>query len=139
MAALRQATAGMAGDRHDGDFEFPERRQQTDDFFRFAAVGKDECTVATLDAPQVAVQRLAGMDEVAGRAGGSQSGRQLLPDQARFSHSRYDGAATACQQNAHDPAEIRVQPLHQPFEGSGLGEDDLAPISSCPAAPREAS
>ena len=69
-----------------GTPKFGKRRQQADDFLGLAALREDQHHVVAMNAAQVAMNGLGGMQKMAGRAGRSQRGHDLVADQSRLAH-----------------------------------------------------
>ena len=86
-----------AGDRNDLHRKPLQRRQQIQQFLRFAGIAQRQNHVAVVDDPQVAVQRIHAVEHDAGRAGAGQRGGNFLADVARFADADDDDFAALAQ------------------------------------------
>jgi hypothetical protein len=82
-----------------------------------------------MDAPEVAMDRFAGVQEMAPRAGRSERGGDLLADQPCLADPRHDHATGAMIQLFDRPTEFRVQPIGEPLEGLRLHRNDLPGVT----------
>ena len=101
-------------DGHDGE-----------DFVGFPGVRQREHRVIARDHADVAVTRLAGMDEEGRGPGAGQRGGDLAADVSRLAHAGHHDAAPALQANSAGPCKLRSQAGHlgpQPvdFDAQGL-------------------
>ena len=82
--------------------------------------------VAGLDHPEVAVDRVGGVHEERGRAGGVERGRDLLADEGRLPDPRHHDAAAGAVEGAHDGAEGVVDGMPQSRQRLGLDRERAA-------------
>ena len=99
------------------------------DFFGFAALREHQHHVVAMDAAQIAVNRFGRVQEMAPRAGRSERGRQLLPDQSGLADAGDDHAAAAKVERIDRVAKLHVQPVGDSRQGLRLELDDFARVA----------
>ena len=110
----------MTRQEHDRDRQPPEHRHDGEDLVRLSGVREHDDDVAAHDHSEVAVHPLRGVQEVRGRAGGGQGGRDLPGDDSGLAHPRHDHASPAPLEEGDRVVEPRVQPGHESKNGLGL-------------------
>ena len=88
-----ERAGAMARDGDDRHRERRERRQQPNDFLRFAAMGEDEHQIGSMDSSEVAVDGFAGVQKVASGAGRGERRGDLLADQSGLADPGDDHAS----------------------------------------------
>ncbi len=92
VACLGEGRGAAAADGDEGGLEALERGQKMEEFFGLAAVGESDDDVACGEHAEIAVDGFGWVEEVGGRAGGTQGGGDLAGDDAAFADAGEDDA-----------------------------------------------
>jgi hypothetical protein len=66
-----------------------------------------------VNAPQIAVDRFAGVNKVAARAGGTERRRNFLSDEPSLSHARHDDISLTPKHQVDGATEVVMQVIGQ--------------------------
>ena len=125
VRVAREARRGIAGQ---GDERYPEPLDgghDGQDLVRLAGVRERDDRILARDHAEVAVARLAGMNEERGGSGARQGRGHLVPHVPGLAHSGHDDPARAREDDLAGAHEVFVDPGQQPAEGVDLRSDDL--------------
>ena len=111
VARLRQRRADISRQRDELHLQPFQRLQQTDEFFRLAAIGHGQHRVAPLQHAQIAVMRFGGVKKKRWRARARKRRGNFPPDQPRLAHPAYDNAALAANEKLDGPFKACVEAL----------------------------
>lgn len=131
VAGLGEGAAGVAGEGNDAHVKSGEGGQDIDQLFSFAAGGEGEDDVAIGDDAEVAVERVQGIEDDCGGAGGSERGGDLLADVAGFADAADDYFAPGFHAGADEIdrlAEGVTEAFGQPGDAGHLESDDAASL-----------
>ena len=121
MSAWRaEAALGLAGHRDQRDAEPLDRRHDRRDLVALAGVRDREDDIARRHHAEVAVARLARMDEHGRRSGRGERRRDLAADVAALAHSHHDDTAPAAKDGAERSDEVVALALLQRIERARL-------------------
>src|SRR6476661_749197 len=81
-----------------------------------------------MNAPQVAVNRLGRVQEVAPRTGGGERGGNLLADKPGFAHAADNDTAGATKDQVHRLAKAVIQPGRDGIQRARFHMNDLARV-----------
>ncbi|MNS74212.1 hypothetical protein D3C72_1076800 [compost metagenome] len=103
-----------------------QERQDTDQFFRFTAVGNHQHHINGLDHAKVAVECLARVYGKCRRPGRCHGGSDLLPDQSRLAHADDNDPAASTQDNVDRLLKAPVDTARHAIQRLHLGGNDIA-------------
>ena len=105
----RERGLGVAGDRDHGHAEALQLAHEAEQLIGAAALREQDRRVVPADDAQIAVQRVDGVQERRGRAGGRERGRDLARDDARFPDAGDDQPPLRPGEQSHGRGERRAQ------------------------------
>ena len=128
IGGLRQRALLVAGDGDDGGCHLPERRQQFDDFLRFAAQRQGEDDIVLMDHAEIAVNGAGGVDEVGAGAGGVERAGDFLADVSRLAGAGDADASGAMVEQLDRLQKRLVEPIRDGQQRGRFAAHDLPSV-----------
>jgi hypothetical protein len=121
-----ERAVGPGGEGHDRHQPGDHVRQEPGDLLGLARLRQREHDVVAAERAEVAVHRFGRVEEVAGRAGGGERGRDLPGHEAGLADAGHDHASGAALDESHRAAEGMVEAVRRREHGLTLGPQNLA-------------
>jgi hypothetical protein len=106
--------------------EFFDDAEQAEDFVALAGVGENDHEVAGANCADIAVQGVAGMQEMTRGAGGGESGGQFSGNDAGLADAGGQDRAAAIIDELEGTVELVIEEAGDRFDSAGLDLDELA-------------